>query len=134
MIVMVVRRGRRLFPVRVLKQCGILAAGNWDLDHGNSLAKSGSYTQRRLTHHLVKAPYSGTEIGVFMFLSGRKFPRNRRFLDHSSKTGSDGAERFRVKSYVPLALSNGTWMRAVGLPVWAGHRQPCFFCLSVCTG
>ena len=50
---MVVRRGRRLFPVRVLKQCGILAAGNWDLDHGNRLAKSGSYTQRRLTHHLV---------------------------------------------------------------------------------
>ena len=87
---------------------------------------------RRLTYYLVKAPYSGTEIGVFMFLSGRKFPRNRRFLDHSSKTGSDGAERFRVKSYVPLALSNGTWMRAVGLPVWAGHRQPCFFCFSVC--
>ena len=95
---MVVRRGRRLFPVRVLKQCGILAAGKCDLGHGNSLAKSGSYTQRRLTHHLVKAPYSGTEVGVFMFLSGRKFPRNRRFLRYSSKTGSDGAERFRGKS------------------------------------
>ena len=59
---MVVRRGRRLFPVRVLKQCGILAAGNWDLDHGNRLAKSGSYTQRRLTHHLVKAPTRFTEV------------------------------------------------------------------------
>ena len=90
-------------------------------------AQYENFDRRRLTYYLVKAPYSVTEIGDFIFLSGRKFPRNRRFLDHSSKTGSDGAERFRVKSYVPLALSNGTWLRAVGLPVWAGHRRPCFF-------
>jgi len=42
-----------------------------------------------------------TEIGTFIFLSGPKFPRNRRFLSYCAKTGSDGAERFRRKSYVP---------------------------------
>ena len=74
-----------------------------------------------------KAPYSGTEIGVFMFLSGRKFPRNRRFLDHSAKTGSDRTDRFRGKCAVPGPVSNGIWMTAVGLPVWAGHRQVCHY-------
>ena len=76
---------------------------------------------------IIKAPYSGTEIGVFMFLSGRKFPRNRRFLSYSAKTGSAGADRFRGKSYVPPALSNGICVRAIGLPVWAGHRRVCLF-------
>ncbi len=41
------------FPVRVLKKCGILTAGKSDLAPDNSLAKAWSYTQRRLTHHLV---------------------------------------------------------------------------------
>jgi len=53
------------------------------------------------------------EIGVFIFLSGPKFPQNRRFFSGSAKTGSDGGKRFREDSYVPPALSNGTWMRAM---------------------
>ena len=32
-----------------------------------------------------------------------------------------------VKCYVPLALSNGIWIRAMGLPVLAGHPEVCFF-------
>ena len=64
-----------------------------------------------------------TEIGTFIFLSGPKFPRNRRFLSYCAKTGSAGADRFRGKSYVPPALSNGICVRAIGLPVWAGHRR-----------
>jgi len=68
-----------------------------------------------------------TEIGIFIFLSGPKFPRNRRFFTDSAKTGSAGAERFRVKSYVPPALSNGIWMGAIGLPVWTGNRRVCLF-------
>ena len=32
-----------------------------------------------------------------------------------------------VKCYVPLALSNGIWIRALGLPVLVGHRDVCFF-------
>ena len=82
---------------------------------------------------LFTAPYMGTEIGVFIFLSRRKFPRNRRFLDYSAKTGSDRTERFRGKRFVPGPKCNGIWMTAVRLPVWAGHRQVChFFFLFVC--
>ncbi len=72
-----------------------------------------------------------TEIGTFIFLSGQKFPRNRRFLSFCAKTGCGGAERFRGKSYVPPALSIGIWVRAIGLPVWTGHRQVCHFFLFV---
>ncbi len=68
-----------------------------------------------------------TEIGTFIFLSGQKFPRNRRFLSFCAKTGSAGADRFRGKSYVPPALSNGICVRSIGLPVWAGHRRVCLF-------
>ena len=50
------------FQVRVLNICGIIAAGMCDLAHGNSLAKAWSYTHRRLTHHLVKAPTRFTEV------------------------------------------------------------------------
>ena len=88
---------------------------------GDCTSGSLARSPRRLIYYLVKAPYSGTEIGVFIFLSGRKFPRNRRFLDHSAKTGSDRAERFRGKCSVPGPVSNGIWMTAVGLPVWSGH-------------
>ncbi len=38
-----------------------------------------------------------------------------------------------VKWYVPPALSNGTWVGAVGLPVLEGLREVFFFCLFVCT-
>ena len=34
-----------------------------------------------------------------------------------------------VKCHVPLALSNGIWIRAMGLPVLAGLRE---VCLSLC--
>ena len=34
-----------------------------------------------------------------------------------------------VKCYVPLALSNAIWVRAIGLPVLVGHREVCFFYL-----
>ncbi len=53
MIAIGVRMEGAFFPVRVLKKSGILAAGKSDLAHDNSLAKAWSYTQRRLTHHLV---------------------------------------------------------------------------------
>ncbi len=90
-------------------------------------AQYENFALQRLTYYLVKAPYSVTEIGVFIFLSGKKFPQNRWFLSDSAKTRSDRAERFRRKSYVPPAVSNGIWMRAMGLPVWAGHGQVCHF-------
>ena len=32
---------------------------------------------------------------------------------------------------MPSGLSNSTCVTALGLPVWAGHRRPCFFCLSL---
>ena len=32
-----------------------------------------------------------------------------------------------LKCYVPLALSNGIWVRAIGLPVLVGHREVCLF-------
>ncbi len=82
---------------------------------------------------VVKAPYSVSEIGVFIFLSGSNFPRNRRFLSDSAKAGSAGAERFRMKSYVLPALSIGIWMRPMGLPVLAGDRRVCLFLFSVRT-
>ncbi len=61
MIAIGVRMEGAFFPVRVLKKCGILAAGKSDLAHDSSLAKAWSYTQRRLTHHLV----------LYIFLSPR---------------------------------------------------------------
>jgi hypothetical protein len=32
-----------------------------------------------------------------------------------------------VKCYVPLAVFNGIWVTALGLPVFAGLREVCFF-------
>ena len=68
-----------------------------------------------------------TEVGNLLLLSGHRFPRNRRFLVIAPKPEVIERYRLGVKCYVPPALSNGTLMRAIGLPVWAGHRQVCHF-------
>ena len=68
-----------------------------------------------------------TEVRSLLFLSCQKFPRNRRFLDSISKTGSDRAKLFQVASLVPADLFKGTCVRAIRLPVLAGHRQVCLF-------
>ena len=66
------------------------------------------------------------KFGTLLILYPRKFPRNTRFLADCAKTGSDGAEQYQLTSLVPAGLNNGTWVRAIGLPVWAGHRRPCW--------
>jgi len=59
----------------------------------------------RLTHYLVKAPYSVyRNRHLLYFLSGQKFPRNRRFLSFCAKTGSAGADRFRGKIMCPSSI------------------------------
>jgi len=65
-----------------------------------------------------------------LFLSVKMSTESTVFLADSANAGCAGAERFRGKSYVPPAVSNGTCMRTIGHPVLAGHGQ--VVSLSVC--
>ena len=82
------------FPVRVLKKCGIIAVGKCDLAHDNRLAKAGSYTQRRLTHHLVEAPASVCQQSDSYVIIPRPGGIRTEFLRFIAETGSDRREVF----------------------------------------
>jgi len=82
---------------------------------------------RRLTYYLVKAPSRFHQMASYYFYPACRKLEIGRFCTIFQKP--EVIERYTqgVKCYVPLALSNGIWIRALGLPVLVGHREVCFF-------
>ncbi len=77
--------------------------------------------------YIIKAPSSVHQMASYYFYPVKDFHEIDGFLVIAPKP--EVIERYclGVKYYVPLALSNGLWMRAIGLPVLVGHRRVCFF-------
>jgi hypothetical protein len=134
---MVATAGRRLFSSTCIEEMRNSSSRQVRLAQDNSFAQGGinfrlNLHPRRLTHHLVKAPYSVyRNRHLYIFIRSQISTKSTVFTD-SANTGSAGAERFRVKSYVPPALSNGLWLGAIGLPVWTRNRRVCLFFFSFC--
>ena len=74
-----------------------------------------------------KAPSSVHQMATYYFYPVTDFHEIGGFLVIAPKPEVIARYCLGVKCYVPLALSSGIWIKAVGLPVLAGHRQVFFF-------
>jgi hypothetical protein len=67
------------------------------------------------------------QMATYYFYPVKNFHEIEGFWTTSPKPEVIEGNTLGVRCYVPLALSNGIWNGAIGLPVSAGHREVCLF-------